>query len=336
MSTDSFVWRDGERTIRFGEGAADALGEHLSGPYELLVGGRAATVLQGVPEEVRVGSEAVHGIPEGSVDDLAAGLLDSIREGITLVAIGGGRVIDTAKAVGAARGCTVVAVPTTYSGAELTSVHRVILGAAPARRIRPQTVITDPRFAATLSPANAAASIANALAHAIEAGVTAGASPVPVLAASSAVQRIAAAVGGSLDLADPTVRGDAALGALLAGYALDSAGLGPCHVIAQSIARSTRGWHAGIYAAVLPQVIPALRARRPELLEGLDQMAGRPVQVLASEIAVHAGVAGLRSLGITTSELDHAMSLMRRRPEFAAVPPAPDADELADIVAAAW
>ena len=63
------------------------------------------------------------------------------------VALGGGRVIDVAKAVAAARGggARAMAVPTTLSGAELTSVHRHAEGvddvdaarALRARRLRP-------------------------------------------------------------------------------------------------------------------------------------------------------------------------------------------------------
>ena len=64
----------------------------------------------------------------GSVPAAAAGILDDAG-GERLVALGGGRAIDTAKAVAAVTGAEVAAMPTTLSGAEMTGIHRL-----PARR----------------------------------------------------------------------------------------------------------------------------------------------------------------------------------------------------------
>ena len=44
------------------------------------------------------------------------------------MALGGGRVIDTAKAIGGVTGAPVAAIPTTLSGAELTPFHRTPAG----------------------------------------------------------------------------------------------------------------------------------------------------------------------------------------------------------------
>ena len=63
-------------------------------------------------------------VPAGKVDEISAALLDEVAGGRPLVALGGGRVVDTAKAIGGARGGRVAAVPTTLSGAELTPFHR--------------------------------------------------------------------------------------------------------------------------------------------------------------------------------------------------------------------
>ena len=62
-----------------------------------------------------------------------------------LVALGGGRVIDTAKAIAAVRGGSVAAVPTTLSGAEMTAIHRLPAGASGASGVRPELVLADPR-----------------------------------------------------------------------------------------------------------------------------------------------------------------------------------------------
>ncbi|MEA2470392.1 MAG: hypothetical protein QOE38_1391, partial [Thermoleophilaceae bacterium] len=60
--------------------------------------------------------------------------------GRLVVALGGGRVIDSAKALGAADGVDVAAVPTTLSGAELTRFHRLPEGVEGRMPVRPSLV----------------------------------------------------------------------------------------------------------------------------------------------------------------------------------------------------
>jgi alcohol dehydrogenase class IV len=117
--------RDGERTIRFAEGSAaeapDLLGRHGFSDYTLLTTPRAAG---SAPLEPAATLE----VPPGFVDQISAALLPDAGER-PLVALGGGRVVDTAKAIGGATGAPVAAIPTTLSGAELTPFHRTPAGA---------------------------------------------------------------------------------------------------------------------------------------------------------------------------------------------------------------
>src|SRR5687767_1369161 len=102
--------RDGERTIRFGEGSAaeapDLLRQTGFERYALLTTERAApsVALEGDATQV------VH-VPPGRVDEISAKLLPDLMQG-PLVAVGGGRVIDTAKAIGGVTGAPVAAIPT--------------------------------------------------------------------------------------------------------------------------------------------------------------------------------------------------------------------------------
>src|SRR6266480_3627243 len=101
MGERDFTWRDGERTIVFRAGAfADApelLSRGIWERFELLTTPRA---LGAAPVELAERSSAMHQVPGGGVADTAAALIDSVRNP-TLVALGGGRVIDTAKAIAA-------------------------------------------------------------------------------------------------------------------------------------------------------------------------------------------------------------------------------------------
>src|SRR2546423_4539641 len=90
----SFTWQDGERLIRFGRGAvADAPGL-LGEGYTLLTTERAAAAASGV---VAAAGRVLH-VGPGRVDELAAGLLDDLEASPLLVALGGGRGLDRAKA----------------------------------------------------------------------------------------------------------------------------------------------------------------------------------------------------------------------------------------------
>ena len=85
--------------------------------------------LAGQPE-LASAADAVHEVPAArrACPSAAAALLDSARSP-HLVALGGGRVIDTAKAVASVTGARVAAIPTTMSGAEMTGIHRLPAGA---------------------------------------------------------------------------------------------------------------------------------------------------------------------------------------------------------------
>ena len=236
----AFDWRDGERLIRFGRGvAADAV-QALGGPgYLLLTTSRAGAVLPAVAQAA-AGVHHVHpgGVPELAEEALAWAQPPAVRAS-RIVALGGGRVIDVAKAVTAAlgEGTRAMAIPTTLSGAELTSVHRHAAGVDERTpRVRCAVVISDPELAASQPAGELAASALNALGHAVEAPCTVSANPVATLSAHEAARLLTGAFAGR----EPD-RDALALGALLAGYALDSTGYGLHHVLAQTLVRERPG-----------------------------------------------------------------------------------------------
>src|SRR5215212_4442860 len=125
MAERDFTWRDAERTIVFRAGALAESPEILAGGiwerFELLTTTRA---LGAAPIELAERAAVVYQVEPGEVPYVAASIIDKVRNP-TLVALGGGRVIDTAKAVAALRGGRVCAIPTTLSGAEMTRIHRL-------------------------------------------------------------------------------------------------------------------------------------------------------------------------------------------------------------------
>lgn len=272
----------------------------------------------------------VYSIKAGRVDELAGELLDDV-DGELLVALGGGRVIDTAKALAAARAPgsrpRVAAVPTTLSAAEMTAVHRRAAGAdGSLPGVRPAIVVNDPRLSASQPAQALAASAANALGHAAEGPATTRASPVPALAGREAARLIGAAYarpGGEPD------RDALALGALLSGYAIDSCGYGLHHVLSQTLARFTSAGHGPANAAMLPHTLLALAWRGAA--GAADLAAG-----LATDLAARAHAGRLRDLGVTEAQLDACADAAADRAELDLTPPRAGRDELRELYAAAF
>lgn len=321
-----FTWRDGERTIRFGRGVAADAPSLLGSGYALLTTPRARAAAPDVTADAAISRD----VPAGRVDDVAAILLAELEDvdlpdDLPLVAFGGGRVVDVAKSVAAARGgLRVAAVPTTLSAAEMTRSHRHATGVDPSTpRVRPSVIINDPALSASQPVRDLAGSAANALAHAIEATATVGASPVPTLVARDAARRLAEGFGAM----EPD-RDELALGALLSGYALDAAGIGLHHVLAQTLVRASGLPHGTVNAALLPHTLVALDRRG--LVDATEFRA------FADELSARAEARSLRALGVHPDILETCVTVAMRRSELDRTPPPPLPDEVRAIYKAAW
>ena len=326
-----FTWQDGERTIRFGRGVIHEAPRLLGDTYVLLTTERAEAA---VPEEVVTGAQRVLHVAPGNVDQLAAEIHEALGpyDGL-IAALGGGRVVDVAKAVAGCREhARAAAIPTTLSAAEMTAIHRKPAGLeSSARFVRPALVINDPDLSASQPAGELAASSANALAHAVEAPVTTRASTVPTLAAREAARLIDAAwlVEGE----DPSYNGRTQLAhaALLSGYAIDTTKYGLSHVMSQTLVRVGGAGHGQANAAILPAAISALERRTP----GHVAPDG-PLRTLAERLARRAGADGIRRLGVDEATLDACADAAAGRAELAFTPPAADRDELRALYAEAF
>jgi alcohol dehydrogenase class IV len=228
-------------------------------------------------------------------------------------------VVDSAKAIGAADGLAVAAVPTTLSGAELTGFHRLPAGVEGRRLVRPSLVVADPALMASHSMPVLAASAMNALAHAVEALYTPLANPVASMAALRGAELIASGLAG----ADEPDREALALGALLAGYASGEAGYAVHHVVCQTIVRLGGTPHAQTNATMLPHSVRLMRDRAPEEIKLLDAAIGR-----ADRLAARAEVTGLRALGFDEALVGEVVEAVLPRLELQNTPRPPGEAEL--------
>jgi maleylacetate reductase len=316
VASQSFTMRDGERTIRFAEGSAaeapDLLGRHGFSDYTLLTTPRAA------------GSAPLHPdvtleVPLGFVDQISAALLPDAGER-PLVALGGGRVVDTAKAIGGVTGAPVAAIPTTLSGAELTPFHRTPAGVDGARLVRPSLVIADPLLMASQPKPQLWASAANALAHGMEALYTPLANAVAE----------AVALRGARAIFDEEV----ALGALLCGWASGLTGFAVHHATCQLLVRTAGSPHAQTNAVLLPHFAGLMSSRVPaelgEFARALGDPDGDPEAAAgrAAKLAARSGHTRLATLGVEEAHLPPVVEAVMRHPALANTPDPPDEEEL--------
>jgi alcohol dehydrogenase class IV len=324
-----FTWQDGERTVRFGRGAIADAPALLGHTYTLLTTERAQAAAPDVVER----ASAVHHVAGGLVDELAAGLHDAVGDAQLIVALGGGRVIDVAKALAGCRdGARAAAIPTTLSAAEMTGIHRKPAGLEDrARNVRPAIVINDPDLSASQPAGELAASSANALAHAVEAPVTIFTSTVPTLAAREAARLID--VAWLVEGEDPSYTGRTQLAqaALLSGYAIDATRYGLSHVLSQTLVRVGGAGHGQANAAVLRAALGALERRFPGRVD-----PDGTLRELAHRLARRAGADGIRRLGVDEAKLDAVADAAAQRPDLAYTPPPADREEIGRLYAEAW
>jgi alcohol dehydrogenase class IV len=331
-----FVWHDAGRTVVFGEGgvkgAAAVLAEHGFAEFELLSTPRA---LAEAPV-LAAAATHVHEVGGGQVPDLAAALLRPHPGAGALVALGGGRVIDVAKAIAAVTGAEVAAIPTTMSGAEMTANHRLAAGAEDraGSRVRPRLVIADPEAMTSQPEADLRASSMNAIAHGADSLYTALTNPVSELSALRGAALIASALDQDRSRRD---RPALALGSILCGYAIDSAGFGLHHVVCQTLVRLCGTPHAETNAAILPHAVTLLASRVPGPFALLAGALGTELDRLGQRLLGLGQPTPLATLAGQPEQLDAALQAMLARPELASVPgPSLTRADLAQLVAKAW
>jgi alcohol dehydrogenase class IV len=330
-----FTWIDAERLIRFGPSVLDEADELLRSRgfagYVLLTTARTTGL--------REGAVAVVEVPPGRVDELAAALRDEVA-GRPLVALGGGRVMDTAKAIAGADDLRCAAVPTTLAGSPMTRFHRTPVGAENPRMVRPSLVIAEHGLMASQPAQERAASAMNALAHAAEALYGPLANPVAEIAALHAAELLSLGLQAATEEA---ARPRLALGALLAGYAVGSAGFALHHVVGQSLVRVTGAPHAATYAVLLPHTLRAMTERAPRALGKLAVTLGNvdadpaaaPDRV--ARLAAASGATRLSQLGVEREQLQEAAVVAAARPDLAAnVPDPPSTEEIVGLLERAY
>jgi len=266
-------------------------------------------------------------IPPDSSTDVVERIAREFREHgcDSLIAVGGGSVMDTAKAVnilvseggeslrayvGADKLTRplkpLIAIATTAgTGSEVTSVavimdtHRQQKDAFQSSYLMPAVAVIDPRMTLTVPPGITAATAMDALTHAVEAYTCLAKNPLSDAYAAAAIRKIVTAI--PLILAEPgntSARLDLAEAATMAGIAFSNSMVGLVHAIGHSLGAVCHLHHGTCMSLLLPFVLEYnLDAIRDDLGEMLPFLVGDEVaRATPTEVRAEASIAAIRDL----------------------------------------
>lgn len=248
-----------------------------------------------------------------------------------VVGIGGGSVIDVAKAIGGLacaeattatyfsgralpdRGAPVVAVPTTAgTGAEVTFNSVLVDPTVPVKQsirgdvLLPRVAIVDPELTVSMPPEITARSGMDALTQAIEGYWSIGATPITDALAIQAIELI----GGNLLRAyqagnDLSAREAMAYGSLMAGMCFANARLGAVHGLAHPLGVRYRIAHGEVCAILLPHVMRLNRPAAAAKYDRISRIVGGDAADFAADLLVRLGLpTTLKHVGLRRADFD--------------------------------
>jgi maleylacetate reductase len=290
-----------------------------------------------------------------------AALQQARRDGVdTIVSFGGGSCADLGKAVcyfteqeAGTPGASFfdrpalphIAVPTTYSGAEvtpyfgMTDEHTRRKSGAGGPTIAPAAVVYDPEVTLSTPPRISAETGMNALAHCVEAAYSPARTPEAEAVAIAGAARIFRALPQVIARpGDLGARTEMLAAAALAGRCLQNASMGVHHGLAQLLGGRTAIAH-GLANGVL--LAHAVRFNADAVPDELDRLARAlsvaDVATAIDELRATLGLPGsLAECGVTDDDLDAVARLAESSPAVAANPKPVSAADARAILDAAF
>lgn len=265
MDPFSLAWQP--LRLWFGEGAIGRVGEALD---EL--GCRRALLVRTPSQRVQAES-LITRHPEGIAAQFGAAVkhtpvqvtetalaLARTQNVDCLIALGGGSAIGLTKALAVRTQWPQIAIPTTYSGSEMTDIlGETDAGEKRTRRaasIRPRVVIYDPDLTLALPIEASVTSGLNALAHAAEALYAVDAQPLASLMAEEGLRALAHSLPVLVRAPrDRSARSAALYGAWLCGSCLGSVSMALHHKLCHVLGGLFDLPHADTHAVMLPHTL---------------------------------------------------------------------------------
>jgi alcohol dehydrogenase class IV len=324
----NFIWDQPAVRVVFGSGCIDRLGDEITRlgvqrPIVFSTAGRAATVrsiLDRLPGlDVMLHAEAVMHVPVEIAERARAAT--AAHRADCLIAIGGGSTIGLAKAVALQTGQPILAVPTTYSGSEMTAIYGLTEGGTKRTgrdaRVRPKTVFYDPSLTLGLPAAVSATSGMNAMAHCVEALYAPDANPISAMMATEGLAALARSLPAVIrDVRNLDARTDAMYGAWLGGSTLATTTVGIHHKLCHVLGGTFNLPHAEVHTVILPHATAFNRDAAPDAMEQIAGALGtNDAAAGLFDLAVRLGApTSLRQIGMPRDGLDRAAKLATESP----------------------
>jgi maleylacetate reductase len=264
-------------------------------------------------------------------------------EADSLLAVGGGSAIDTAKFASSQTGLPVVSVPTTYSGAEWASTFGV---RSPDRRMQGggaganlAAIVYDVDLTLDLPRPETVGTALNALNHCAEAlyvrGRNEDADRVALVGASAIAHALPLVVD---EPADREARTELLNGACRAGEALAGAGLGLGHAMAQALGGRYGLPHGAMNALCLPPALHFNAPLAPDAVRRFGEAIGAPDDpaARAEELARLGGFERLRDFGVPEADLPEVAEAVAARAGNQANPRPATPAEIAELLRSIW
>jgi maleylacetate reductase len=256
-----------------------------------------------------------------------------------LAPVGGGSTIGLAKAIALELALPIVALPTTFSGSEMTPIWGITDNSVKRTgrddRVRAACVLYDPRLSQSLPPSVAVPSAFNGLAHAVEALYAPEANAEILDLAEEAARYLVEAVAAfAAASTDPALREMAFRGACFAGACLGRTSMGLHHKLCHVLGGTFGLAHAPTHAVLLPYVARFNLGAAPDARTRLARALGAedPVDALFALVAT-AYPRTLASLGLGEDAIARAADLATATP-YPNPRPASNADVRALLEAA--
>ncbi len=277
----SFTFEALPGRVVFGSGVISQVAEEIDRLQKhramLIVSGSAARLLPMLVEQLGdrlagVFNEVAQHVPAPLIEK-ALGVAHEINADC-IVTLGGGSAIGLGKALALKIDAPIIAIPTTFSGSEMTPIYGITDAGRKQTgrdmRVLPRTVLYDPELVYSMPPFLAATSGMNALAHCVEALYGRLASPITNLLAEEGSRTLAQGLVGIVQNPDNRENYDLALyGAYLAGSVLAIVGTGLHHRICHVLGGSFGLPHAETHSVMLPYVIWYNSGAAPEAMARL-------------------------------------------------------------------
>jgi maleylacetate reductase len=339
------------RIMRFGAGSLSELAEVCAEAgieRPLLVATRRGASSIGPLPVIGVYDGVRPHVPVETVREAAAQAVELDADG--LVGLGGGSAMDTCKAAVAELAQTgreplprIVAVPTTYAGAEWTPYYGMRLG--PGRkgggsdpRSTPIAAIYDPVLTLGLPLEVTVGTSMNAMAHCAEAYYHPSAAPRAARHADTGATAIGHALPIVVERPDGIYGRSRLLeGAHRAALALAESGVCLAHAMAQGIGGRYGVPQGSANAVCLPVALRFNAGAVPEAVERLAtalQTDDAPGRIEA--LAALGGFGRLRDLGVPEPGLEELAALITARPGAKANPRPASVEDVARLLEAVW